>query len=164
MNLNNAEITVTTQYLIDTRQDKSHWLQLSDFSDMGEFYTTCSGLFPEERNPAYRYVEWENIPDNLINRTWFCPNFFEIREAMDRIDESDHGYFLTWCRHYGYDITRDDPSFLMSHYLNIYGDRLSDDEEPPADSCEDALSYAGFSTFFPPVWSSRFEVFSDNYD
>ena len=37
MDLNQAEVAVTTQHLIDTRQEKDNWLQMSDFGDMGEF-------------------------------------------------------------------------------------------------------------------------------
>ena len=35
MDLNQAEVAVTTQHLIDTRQEKDNWLQMSDFGDMG---------------------------------------------------------------------------------------------------------------------------------
>ena len=37
MDLNQAEVAVTTQHLIDIRQEKDNWLQMSDFGDMGEF-------------------------------------------------------------------------------------------------------------------------------
>ena len=87
MDLNQAEVAVTTQHLIDIRQEKDNWLQMSDFGDMGEFLCTCSGLFPEEKTPEYRYTRWEEIPAMLINRQWLCPNFFEIREAMEQLDE-----------------------------------------------------------------------------
>ena len=82
MDLNQAEVAVTTQHLIDMGQEKDNLLQMSDFGDMGEFLCTCSELFPEEETPEYRYTRWEEIPDLLINREWLCSNFFEIREAM----------------------------------------------------------------------------------
>lgn len=75
MDLNQAEVAVTTQHLIDTRQEKDNWLQMSDFGDMGEFLCTCSELFAEEETPEYRYMKWEDIPDSLINMEWLCPNF-----------------------------------------------------------------------------------------
>ena len=82
MDLNQAEVAVTTQHLIDMGQEKDNLLQMSDFGDMGEFLCTCSELFAEEETPEYRYMKWEDIPDSLINMEWLCPNFFEIREAM----------------------------------------------------------------------------------
>ena len=59
MDLNQAEVAVTTQHLIDIRQEKDNWLQMSDFGDMGEFLCTCFDMFPEEENPEYRYTRWE---------------------------------------------------------------------------------------------------------
>ena len=54
MDLNRSEVSVTTQHLIDMRKEKDNWLQMSDFSDMGEFLCACSDLFPKERHPEYR--------------------------------------------------------------------------------------------------------------
>lgn len=85
---------MTTQHLIDIRQEKDNLLQMSDFGDMGEFLCTCSELFPEEAVPEYRYMRWEDIPDSLINKEWICPNFFEIREAMEQLEDTDKDCFL----------------------------------------------------------------------
>ncbi len=108
MDLNQAEVAVTTQHLIDTRQEKDNWLQMSDFGDMGEFLCTCSELFAEEETPEYRYMKWEDIPDSLINMEWLCPNFFEIREAMEQLEEPDKDCFFDWCDRYGHDISTED--------------------------------------------------------
>ena len=51
MDLNNAEIAVTTQHLIDIKDYRDYWLHLSDYSDMGEFLSACSDLFPGEKEP-----------------------------------------------------------------------------------------------------------------
>ena len=61
MDLNQAEVAVTTQHLIDMGQEKDNLLQMSDFGDMGEFLCTCSELFPEEETPEYRYTRWEEM-------------------------------------------------------------------------------------------------------
>ena len=105
MDLNNAEVAVTTQHILDGKEYKDYWVQMSDYSDMGEFLCACSDLFPEEEDPEYRYAKWENIPDRLINREWICPNFFEIRDAMERLDENEREYFVTWSEHFGYTVT-----------------------------------------------------------
>ena len=84
MDLNNAEIAVTTQHLMDIKDYRDYWMHLSEYSDMGEFLSACSDLFPGEEEPEYRYPKWENIPDTLISREWLCPNFFEIRDALAR--------------------------------------------------------------------------------
>lgn len=87
MDLNNAEIAVTTQHLMDIKDYRDYWLHLSDYSDMGEFLSACSDLFPGEKEPEYRYPKWENIPDMLISREWLYPNFFEIRDALERLED-----------------------------------------------------------------------------
>ena len=56
MDLNQAEVAVTTQHLIDMGQEKDNLLQMSDFGDRGEFLCACSELFPEEETPEYRYT------------------------------------------------------------------------------------------------------------
>ena len=40
MDLNQAEVAVTTQHLIDIRQERDSLLRMSDFGDMGEFLCT----------------------------------------------------------------------------------------------------------------------------
>ena len=128
MDLNNAEVAVTTQHILDGKEYKDYWVQMSDYSDMGEFLCACSDLFPEEEDPEYRYAKWENIPDRLINREWICPNFFEIRDAMERLDENEREYFVTWSEHFGYDITTDDPHMMVSHYQDIYGNTIQENK------------------------------------
>ena len=59
MDLNNAEVAVTTQHILDGKEYKDYWVQMSDYSDMGEFLCACSDLFPEEEEPEYRYAKWD---------------------------------------------------------------------------------------------------------
>ena len=54
MDLNNAEIAVTTQHLMDIKDYRDYWLHMSDYSDMGEFLSACSDLFPGEKNTGIR--------------------------------------------------------------------------------------------------------------
>lgn len=165
MDLNQAEVAVTTQHLIDTRQEKDSLLQMADFGDMGEFLCTCSELFPEEETSEYRYTRWEDIPDSLINREWLCPNFFEIREAMEQLEEPDKDYFFDWCDRYGHDIGTEDPHLLVAHYIELFGNATYIDDEPCPDSGDDSLLYyPGISGNYFEPGIPRFEIFDDNYD
>lgn len=164
MELNNAEVAVTTQHLIDIESNTDYLMQLSDYSDMGEFLCTCSDLFPQEEEPQYRYTRWENIPDMLINREWLCPNFFEIRDALEKLDEDDREHFISWSEYYGYDITADDPHMMVSHYQDIYGNSTSTYEEESADIPDDELIYTGISSNYCDTIPLQYEVFDDNYD
>lgn len=165
MELDNAEVAVTTQHLIDIHDDTSHWFQLSDFCDMGEFLCSCSDLFPDEEDPQYRYPRWENIPDRLINREWLCPNFFEIRDALEKLEEGDREFFFTtWSEHYGYDITTDDPHMMVSHFQDLCGNIITESDDELAEIAEESLLYTGISSNYCDRVTSPHEVFDDNYD
>lgn len=165
MNLDYAEVAVTTQHLIDMRKEKDNRLQMSDFGDMGEFLCTCSGLFPEEEKPEYRYTRWEEIPDTLINRQWLCPNFFEIREAMEQLEEPDKEWFFDWCDRFHHDISTEDPHLLVAHYLELFGSTTFIDDDSCPDGEEDSLLYyPGISSNYFDTGIPRFEIFDDNYD
>jgi len=164
MNLNNAEIAVTTQHLIDIKNYRDYWLHMSDYSDMGEFLCACSDLFPGEEEPQYRYPKWENIPDILVSREWLCPNFFEIRDALERLEEEETEFFMDWSRNYGYDISTDDPHMIVSHYHDLYGDAVAEKEEDTADLAEDTLIYTGISSSYCDMLPFRYEIFDDNYN
>ena len=83
MDLNNAEIAVTTQHLMDIKDYRDYWLHMSDYSDMGEFLSACSDLFPGEKEPEYRYPKWENIV-SIRFTTYFLEVFENIWDKIWR--------------------------------------------------------------------------------
>ena len=64
MDLNQAEVAVTTQHLIDMGQEKDNLLQMSDFGDMGEFL--CMSRYPHRicRNTAIPMMGCSLLPEN----------------------------------------------------------------------------------------------------
>lgn len=148
MNLNNAEVAVTTQHLIDTGQPEEYLLTLSDYGDMDEFLRACSLLFPKEKAPEYRYTEWDNIPEELITKASLLPNFFELREALEQTGEEEHESFINWCRRHAHNLADDDPYQMVSHYMDmcesnpVAGGNADDDSIYPEESCEDTGMYA----------------------
>lgn len=75
MNLNEAEIAVTTKRLVTVNPKKSYRMELADYCDIDEFHHACATRFPEEAEPEYRYTDWENIPEYMVSSEWLCPNF-----------------------------------------------------------------------------------------
>ena len=66
MNLNEAEIAVTTKRLVTANPKKSYRMELADYCDIDEFHHACATRFPEEAEPEYRYTDWENIPEYMV--------------------------------------------------------------------------------------------------
>ena len=164
MDLNNAEITVTTQHLLDGKVNRDYRIDLSDYGDMGEFLCACSDLFPEENDPEYRYIGWDNIPDRLISHEWICPNFFEIRDALEMLDENEREHFIIWSEYFGYDITTDDPHMMVLHYHDIYEAEESEVEVYPEDIFEDDTLYADMSDNISDMRTLLCKILDDNYN
>ena len=104
------------------------------------------------------------IPDLLISREWLCPNFFDIRDALETLGGEDAEHFITWSGHYGYDLTADDPYMMVSHYLDLYGHTLTEPEEDPADMPAGELIYTGVSSNYLDMAPYRYEIFDDDYN
>ena len=49
MDLSNAEVAVTTQHILDGKEYKDYWVQMSDYSDIGEFLCAVPTSFPKKR-------------------------------------------------------------------------------------------------------------------
>ena len=163
MNLSDSEVVVTTQKEIDNDTHAGDWFRLSDYGDAGEFWDACYSYFFNEKNPVFRYPAWENIPDCLINKEWFCPNFFEIRDALERLDEPEIEPFIAWCNYYGHNIATDDTHMLVAYYQDnhtSYPEFENDTTEIP----DDTFIYQSITSSFFDIERYSFEVFSDNYD
>lgn len=164
MNLNEAEIAVTTKRLVTLNPKKSYRMELADYCDIDEFHHACATRFPEEAEPEYRYTDWENIPEYMVSSEWLCPNFFEVRDAMERLDEFQQDCFEQWCGHYGYNLAMEDPHLLVSYFQDSPHARMVVREEEEPDVEEDNLVYQGISSYYSFVTSYPYEVFDDNYD
>lgn len=163
MNLFEAEVVVTTREKIDSDPYAGDWFRLSDYGDMEEFLSACCSFFPDEENPVFRYPAWKNIPDNLINKEWLCPNFFEIRDALERLDEAEVECFVTWCGYHSHNIATDDPYVLVARYQDnqiLY----PESESEAMEMSDDALAYQDTTVNFSDVVERySFKVYTDNY-
>lgn len=163
MDLSEAEVAVTTQKEIDNDTHAGDWFRLSDYGDKEEFYNACRSCFEDEKEPIFKYPGWENIPDILINREWFCPNFFEIRDAMERLDESETEYFMDWCEYHRHNIAIDDPYLLVTRYQEN-NTSYPEHENESMNSLDDINLEQALSCNFPGMDRYALEIFDDNYD
>ncbi len=155
-----GEIFVDTVFSIESGVGSGNWFYLADYATMHEFETDCASWFSDEDAPVYVYLEWSGIPDYLVNRTWLCPNIFEIRDALQMLDGDSIGRFSEWCVVNGHDLTKDDPLMLVTRYQDYahlnYGPDLETVEQDD-NLCVEPLHLllgAGFGSI---------EFFDDDY-
>ena len=156
-----AEIFVDTVFSLESGAGGGSRFYVADYATMNEFLADCAGWFSDEEAPEYRYTDWSGIPDYLINRTWLCPNLFEIRDALQMLDRSSIGRFPQWCRDNGHDITKDDPLMLVTRYQDYVAPTYESDPEiaePDENPCTEAL-YSLIGRNFGAM-----DLFTDNYN
>ena len=155
-----AELTVETRHSLRESPNAAVTLRLSDYGDYGEFLSGCEELFRSEENPVFIHRFWENIPDSLITKKGLNPAFFEIRDALDRLEEDYIEPFLQWCIHLGYDILADEPLQLVTRFQDLLSPIYEVDPETAEAGEETAEElYLGSMMHHCPT-----EIFSDNYD
>ena len=149
-----------TQRRLDRHEPGGYRFRLSEYGDMAEFIAACGRCFPDEPAPQLRFLEWTEIPDELVREDRLSPDLFEAMEVLSEIDERDRDAFLAWCRYNGHDIASDDVAELISRYHLLHGDYAELEEEPPDDedspyASDDRLSdRRRYAT----------ELFDDEYD
>lgn len=126
---------------------------------MAELYAAFGRCFRDEQAPKFRFVEWSDIPDELVREDWLSPNLCEALEALAEIDDDDRDRFICWCRQNGYDIATDDVAELAARYLLIYAGYSEPEENPPDE--EDSL-YA--SDYRSDMRKYSTEQLGDDYD
>ena len=155
-----AEVFVDTVFSIESGAGCGNWFYLADYASMHEFQTDCAAWFSDETRPEYRYTRWSGIPGGLISSTWLCPNIFEIRDAIQRLDGDDIIRFPEWCRTNGHDIATEDPLMLVTRYQDYIGPAC--ETNPETDETDD---YTGFVTPYSlaGLGIGPVDIFDDNY-
>lgn len=83
------------------------WLDLSDYSDKDEFMEACRELHEDEQDPEYMFQDYENIPEALISESWLSDKFFELRDAIEKLSDTQQEAFFVWCDHHNSDLSVD---------------------------------------------------------
>ena len=92
--LSEARIYVGTYAKYNEGSIFGKWMDLSDYSDIAEFYDTCRKLHGDETDPELMFQDWENIPSALIGESWLVENIFEVIEAISTLCESEQEAFF----------------------------------------------------------------------
>ena len=87
MDLSNAEVAVTTQHILDGKEYKDYWVQMSDYSDMGEFLCACSDLFPEEEEPEKSFTDL--LDSFFTTRNTIKENLKQLGNGMPDMEKKE---------------------------------------------------------------------------
>lgn len=153
--MNTSTLCITTQRRLDRHEPGGYCFRLSEYSNMAELYAAFGRCFRDEQAPQFRFVEWSDIPDELVREDWLSPNLCEALEALAEIDDDDRDRFICWCRQNGYDIATDDVAELAARYLSIYAGYSVPEENPPDE--ED-------SPYIMELMSGIYNYMSDTFD
>ena len=114
--LSEARVYVGTYAKYNNGSLFGKWLDLSDYSDKDEFIEACRELHKDEEDPELMFQDYENIPEALISESWLSENFFELRDAIEKLSETQQEAFFVWCDYHNSDISEEDADDLISSF------------------------------------------------
>lgn len=127
--LSEAKVYVGTYGKYNNGSLSGAWLDLSDYSDKEEFYEACRELHGDEEDAEYMFQDYENIPEALISESWLSEKFFELRDAIEKLSETEQEAFFVWCDHHNSDISEEDADDLISSFEDEYQGEYKDEED-----------------------------------
>ena len=105
------------------------WLDLSDYSDKEDFYEACRELHKDEEDAEYMFQGQENVPENLIGESWISENFFILRDAVEKLGDTEQEAFFVWCNYKSHDLSEEDADDLVRDFQDEYQGQYDDEED-----------------------------------
>ena len=113
--LSEARIYVGTYAKYNNGSLQGEWVELSDFYDLDDFIEHCAEIHKDEEEPEYMFQAWEERPEGLIDEGHLEENFFELRDELDRLTDTEKEAFWVWAEGESIDLTQE------VHNLCLYG-------------------------------------------
>lgn len=161
-----ASVYVGTYKKYNEGSLQGQWMDLSDFTDINEFYNACQQLHADEKDPEYMFQDYENIPENLIGESWISENIFEIIQSLSALGEQQEA-FLIWCNNGHHEISGQDIDELLSSYIGTYENdedfarELIEEREDLSEFAKRYFDYEAYARdlFYGDYWSDGGYVF-----
>jgi len=118
--LQKAAICVGTCNKYNNGENDGVWLYLSDYSDMEEFTKACFDAHSEVEEPDFFFFDFECIPDDMIGDGTLHGKFFELRDKLDYLSETDKQAFSAWMANNNYTVDSDPIDELIRCFKNSY--------------------------------------------
>ena len=127
--LSEARVYVGTYNKYNSGSLFGKWLDLFDYWDKDEFMEACRELHKDEQDPEFMFQDYENIPEALITECWLSDKFFELRDAIEKLSETEQEAFFVWCDHHNSDISEEEADDLISSFEYEYQGEYKDEED-----------------------------------
>lgn len=115
-----AQIYVGTYGKYNSGSIAGEWLDLSNYSDISEFYAACNELHSDEPDPEFMFQDYEGIPECFVSESHLSEKYFEYRDAVSDLSENDLEAFNIWLANNHTDLTKEDVSDLISSFQDDY--------------------------------------------
>ena len=143
----NVQLSITE--IITSCDNFGKWLDLFDYWDKDEFMEACRELHKDEQDPEYMFQDYENVPESLISESWLSDKFFEVRDAIEKLSETEQEAFFVWCDHHNSDISGEDADDLISSFEDDYQGEYKDEEDYAYEIVEQCYELPEFAkTYF----------------
>ena len=147
--LSEARVYVGTYNKYNSGSLFGKWLDLSDCWDKDEFMEACRELHKDDQDPEFMFQDYENIPEALITECWLSDKFFELRDAIEKLSETEQEAFFVWCDHHNSDISGEDADDLISSFEYEYQGEYKDEEDYAYEIVEECYDLPEFAkTYF----------------
>lgn len=162
-NLEEALIYVGTYRKYNEGSIFGAWLKLSDYSDTDEFYKACRELHKDEDDPEFMFQDWEYIPESLIGESWLSGKFFELRDAMEDLDDTEQEAFDVWLGCSSHNLERTDADRLVVNFRDDYQGAYDSEDDFAGEYADETMEipehiapYFDYQAFARCLFSSDF--------
>ena len=163
-NLSNAKIYVFTYGKYNNCSLFGAWLALSDYADKEDFYEACRELHKDEEDAEFMFQDWENVPEGLISESYISEKFFDLRDELDNLTDTEKDAFWTWVNYIVYNIADNDVKDLVNEFKDSYVGEYEDEEAFSFQIVEECYDLPGFAkTYFDYKKFSRDLFMCDYY-
>ena len=166
--LSEARIYVGTYAKYNNGSLQGEWVELSDFYDLDGFIEHCAEIHKDEEEPEYMFQAWEEIPEGLIGEGHLEENFFELRDELDRLNDTEKEAFWMWAEGESIDLTKEVYNLVKSFqyaYMDSYEskeDFAKDFVKTEMELPEFALIYFDYAKFSDDLFCTDF-WYKDGY-
>ncbi|MEQ3219786.1 antirestriction protein ArdA [Butyricimonas virosa] len=163
-NLQDAKIYMGTYKKYNEGSIEGEWLELSEYSDKEEFLEACGDLHSDEEDPEFMFQDWENIPNALIGESWLSEKFFELRDKIEDMEESESEAFMAWLDYHVNNINKEDLDDLVTKFSDDYCGQYASEEDFAVELVDDCYTLPEFAkTYFDYEKFAR-DLFTCDYN